>query len=293
MSGSLLLSTPLPSLFLMPEGGAGPEGRLLTEATPQGSTAEATTGEMLWAWAFLVILLVMLLCIVCVCCGIFARLCGIGGWVFGCFTRALESGYRSTCGRCCGQRPKRKAGVKLAPAPPAPRPSVAVVPMGIPVERESRITTDRERAELCAGFACCGLGAWCGFGGRRSKRARSRPRDRGGNDMTCIERVLTLNACCGLCPMCFPPSGTARTRALQVAQPVAQPREKTPAAAVVATPPPKAPAPAAAAPPAKAEEESDEDDDLSSWRGMASAPGGLERSSAQPLLGPRMPLLAF
>lgn len=288
MSGSLLLPAPLPPFFLMSEDR---DGRLLTEATPQGSTAEATTSEVLWAWAFLVILLVMLLCIVCVCCGIFARLCGIGGWVFGCFTRALESGFRSTCGRCCGQRPKRKAGVKLAPKaapapaprPPAPRPSVAVVPMGIPIERESRITTDRERAELCAGFACCGLGAWCGFGGRRS---RSRPRDRGGNDMTCIERVLTLNACCGLCPMCFPPSGTARTRALQlqVAQPVAPSREKTPAAAVVATP----------APPPKAEEESDEDDDLDAWRGMPSAPGTFEsRASAQPLLGPRMPLLAL
>ena len=176
MSGPLLLATPLPPFFPMPEDGAG---RLLTEATPQGSTAEATTSEVLWAWAFLIILLVMLLCIVCVCCGIFARLCGIGGWVFGCFTRALESGFRSTCSRLrsAAEAQARRPAPKPAPTPkpqPAARPSVAVVPMGIPIERESRITTDRERADLCAGFACCGFGAWCGLeAGAASGRGRA------------------------------------------------------------------------------------------------------------------------
>ena len=65
-------------------------------------------------------------------------------------------------------------------------------------------------------------------------------------------------------------------------------------APVVATP---APAPAPAVAP-KMEEESDEDDDydgIDDWRGggMTSAPRTFAEPAAQPLLGPRMPLLAF
>ena len=76
-----------------------------------------------------------------------------------------------------------------------------------------------------------------------------------------------------------------------VAQPVAPQRDQTPAAPVVA-PVVATPAPAVAP---EVEEESDEDE-FAGWRGsMPSAPadGEFEEPAAQPLLGPRMPLLAF
>ena len=137
------------------------EGRLLSEQG--GSTVEASTSEVLWAWGFLVILLVMLLCIVCVCCGIFARLCGIGGWIFVCFTRAgAVPVHRLRELREAAKRKPKVAPAAKPAAKPAPRPSAAVAPVATPA-KPSRVTSDVERADLCAGFACCGLGAWCGL----------------------------------------------------------------------------------------------------------------------------------
>ena len=298
MTGLMLFPAPLPDMFLMTDG------RMLGEEEVQGSTTEASVTEQIWAWAFLIILLVMLLCIVCVCCGIFARLCGLGGQIFACLGRSFESCLNTVCGSCCGGKKKktttRIASKVVAPAPPPPKLLVPAKPA--PLAPTSRTTTADERTEMCASFACCGLGgfcgsigglgAWCGFGQTRSGGGASRRRQResrGRNNMTCAESVLTCNQCCGLLPWCFPASGAARhglvyQDALQpLPQNVAQPvvvQAKTP-------PPPAKAAPVVAVPAAEPKE-----------RSFSGGPGGdrwgaSDDDDVESYIGPTMPLLAL
>ena len=301
MTGLMLFPAPLPDMFLMTEG------RMLDEEDVQGSTTEATVTEQIWAWAFLIILLVMLLCIVCVCCGIFARLCGLGGQIFKCLGDSFDSCLRITCGSCCGGKKKattRVATPKVAQVrpvlpPPQPRP-VAPVPL-----QTARTTTEEERTEMCASFACCGLGgfcgsigglgAWCGFGQTRGGGAsRRRQREsRGRNNMTCAETVLTCNQCCGLLPWCFPASGAARHSL--VYQDALRPLPRNVAQPVVAqaeTPPPQ---PAKAAPvvavPAAAAKPEKTEPPRSSGPGASRSWGSDDDTESY--IGPTMPLLAL
>ena len=296
MTGLMLFPAPLPDMFLMAEG------RMLDEEV-QGSTTEASVTEQIWAWAFLIILLVMLLCIVCVCCGIFARLCGLGGQIFTCLGRSFESCLNTVCGSCCGGK-KKTTTTRIAPKVVAPAPPKLLVPAkpAPPLVPASRTTTADERTDMCASFACCGLGgfcgtvgglgAWCGFGQTRSSggggASRRRQREsRGRNNMTCAESVLTCNQCCGLLPWCFPASGAARhglvyQDALQplprnVAQPVVQ--AKTP-------PPPAKAAPVVAVPAVEKEEPPP-----SSGPGAGRSWESDEDTDSH--IGPTMPLLAL
>ena len=158
---------------------------------------------------------------------------------------------------------------------------------------------------MCASFACCGLGgfcgnigglgAWCGFGQTRGSgggRRRDRPRESTGrNNMTCAESVLTCNQCCGLLPWCFPASGASRYSVVyqdaleppprNVAQPVAQaktdpqPAKEAPVVAVPAAVVQKQEAPSPKRGPG--------------WRGL----GDEDEEDAQYRIGPTMPLLAL
>ena len=304
MTGLMLFPAPLPDMFLMAEG------RMLgDEEEVQGSTTEASVTEQIWAWAFLIILLVMLLCIVCVCCGIFARLCGLGGQIFACLGRSFESCLNTVCGGCCGGKKTttttRISSKVVAPKPPPPKLLVPAKPLA----PAPRTTTADERTEMCASFACCGLGgfcgsigglgAWCGFGQTRGSGggggSRRRQREsRGRNNMTCAESVLTCNQCCGLLPWCFPASGAARHSlvyqdALQplprnVAQPVVVPAK---------TPPPAKVAPVVAVPAAAKPEPPPSSGPGAGRSWDSGSSDSEEEGTIASHIGPTMPLLAF
>ena len=308
MTGLMLFPAPLPDMFLMAEG-----RMLADEEEVQGSTTEASVTEQIWAWAFLIILLVMLLCIVCVCCGIFARLCGLGGQIFACLGRSFESCLNTVCGGCCGGKTKTtttRIAPKVVTPKPLPPPKLLVPSQPAPLAPAPRTTTADERSDMCASFACCGLGgfcgtigglgAWCGFGQTRSSgsggRSRRRQREsRGRNNMTCAESVLTCNQCCGLLPWCFPASGAARHSlvyqdALQplprnVAQPVVVQAETTPPPAKVVAPVVAVPAPAA-----KPKEPPPLSGGPGDWRGVNIES---DEDGSDSYIGPTMPLLAF